>query len=99
MLKNVLSVLSFSRHKYVIGSFFFHLKDLENQMDVAEKRRLTLLKDFLEIWVYLTYLSDFVKQEKKNPFVYKKNRDHKKTTMKSQEWSWYVQVSDLESEL
>lgn len=49
MLKNVLSVLSFSRHKYVIGSFFFHLKDLENQMDVAEKRRLTLLKDFLEI--------------------------------------------------
>lgn len=24
--------------------------DLENQMDIAEKRRTTLLKDFLEVW-------------------------------------------------
>lgn len=29
--------------------FCLCLQDLENQMDVAEKRRLTLLKDFLEI--------------------------------------------------
>jgi ariadne-2 len=26
-----------------------HRGDLENQMDVAEKRRLTLLKDFLNV--------------------------------------------------
>lgn len=24
--------------------------DLENQMDIAEKRRVTLLKDFLDVW-------------------------------------------------
>lgn len=29
--------------------------DLENQMDIAEKRRTTLLKDFLEVWCILSH--------------------------------------------
>ena len=37
--------------KYISSKFKVHfLKDLENQMDIAEKRRLILVKDFLEAW-------------------------------------------------
>lgn len=43
-----LLVIYFFRWNLLI--LYLLLQDLENQMDVAEKRRLTLLKDFLGIW-------------------------------------------------
>ncbi|XP_070164364.1 potential E3 ubiquitin-protein ligase ariadne-2 isoform X2 [Polyergus mexicanus] len=38
--------------------------DLENQMDIAEKRRVTLLKDFLETLYYSLYMHSATKFEK-----------------------------------